>query len=71
MTCHPKRERSKALDVGRRENRTYVKLSGTIDSNLHELFEKERSERGLSVGKLLDAILWDRYGRPKLTYESE
>jgi hypothetical protein len=54
---------------GRRQTREYGKLSATLDFVLFEHFRSECSERKLSAGRLLDAILWDRYGRPELSYQ--
>jgi len=54
---------------GRRENRDYQKVSLTIDKILWAKFCQERDRRRVSSGRLMDAILWNRYGRPKLSYE--
>ena len=34
------------------------KLAGTVDSSLLELFESERKERGFTVSRMLDVVLW-------------
>ena len=56
---------------GRKENRRYERITITLDETLARLFTKEAKKRGLSEGKLMDAILWNRYGRPKLSYEEK
>lgn len=53
---------------GRRQVREYGKLSATVDNVLFELFRTECKERGLSAGRMLDAILWNHYNRPDLSY---
>ena len=50
------------------------KLAGTVDSALLELFESERKERGFSVSRMLDVVIWTYFsiGRPeppKLSFE--
>ncbi|MEW6347688.1 MAG: hypothetical protein AB1646_01385 [Thermodesulfobacteriota bacterium] len=54
---------------GRREARAWEKLTITVDTVLAERFKKECTEHSLSAGKMMDAILWARYGKPKLSYE--
>lgn len=59
----------KGKDVrGRKENRKYQRLTVGIDVVLAEKFTQEAKERGMSPGKLLDVILWNRYGWPTLSY---
>jgi hypothetical protein len=50
------------------------KLAGTVDSSLLELFESERRERGCSVSRMLDIIIWNYFSigqpePPKLSFE--
>ncbi|MGO9566714.1 MAG: hypothetical protein ACLP5H_04135 [Desulfomonilaceae bacterium] len=50
------------------------KLAGTVDAALLELFESERRQRGFSVSRMLDNIVWNYFsiGRPeppKLSFE--
>jgi hypothetical protein len=50
------------------------KLAGTVDSALLELFESERKERGCSVSRMLDIVIWNYFGigkiaPPKLSFE--
>jgi hypothetical protein len=50
------------------------KLAGTVDSSLLELFESERRERGCSVSRMLDIIIWNYFSMgqpepPKLSFE--
>lgn len=56
---------------GRKENRDYERITVAIDTELAALFKQEMSDKGLSSGKLLDRILWNRYGKPKLSYQDE
>jgi hypothetical protein len=50
------------------------KLAGTVDAALVELFESERRERGCSVSRMLDIVIWNYFGigrpaPPKLSFE--
>lgn len=54
---------------GRKEDRKYERLTVSLDSCLFERFKKELRARNLSAGKLMDVILWNRYGKPKLSYQ--
>ena len=56
---------------GRREDRVYKRYTPGIDVKLVPLFEHEMKKKGLSCGKLLDIILWNRYGKPNLSYMVE
>jgi hypothetical protein len=56
---------------GRKENRKYKRLTVAIDVNLAERFEAEMRSRNLSAGKLMDVILWNRYGKIPLSYHDE
>jgi len=56
---------------GRREDRAYKRYTAGIDVVLVPLFEQEMKKKGLSCGKLLDIILWNRYGKPNLSYMVE
>jgi hypothetical protein len=54
---------------GRKQNRIYGKLGATADAVLLELFNAEARSQGISTGRLMDTILWERYGKPILSYE--
>ncbi len=54
---------------GRKENRQYERITVTIDEKLADLFKQEMKARTLSAGKLMDVILWNRYSKPRLSYE--
>jgi len=56
--------------VGRKENRIYKRLTLTLDEALYDRFIEERNRLKVSSGRLADIILWQRYGKPKLSYES-
>jgi hypothetical protein len=45
------------------------RITGTVDPVLFNLFHDERYERGVTVSRLLDIILWQRYGEPQLSQE--
>jgi hypothetical protein len=53
---------------GRKEDREYERLTISLDKVLFGKFKKEMKSRNLSAGKLMDVILWNRYGKPKLSY---
>ena len=46
------------------------RLGVSIDSTLVDLFERERDSRGFTSSKLASYILWNRYGQPRLSFES-
>ncbi len=54
---------------GRKEDRKYDRITITIDEKLANLFRQEMKVRNLSAGRLMDVILWNRYNKPRLTYE--
>jgi hypothetical protein len=64
----PEPETLRGMGRGRKESRDYHRLTTAIDKELFKLFSRECKQRKLSTGKLLDAILWNRYGKPKLSY---
>jgi hypothetical protein len=58
----------------RRHTTQRGKLAGTVDGNLLDLFESERKERGCSVSRMLDIIIWNYFSigkpePPKLSFE--
>lgn len=57
--------------TGRKEDRKYTKMTITLDNVLAERLLSEAKKQRLSPGKILDSILWERYGRPRLTYQEE
>lgn len=46
-----------------------AKLQGTCDRALFELFEQDRQARGFNISQMLDFILFNYYGKPKLSFE--
>lgn len=54
---------------GKRRTRRYGRITVTVDESLLTLFEKEQRDRSLSASRLLDGILWTRYGKPSLSYQ--
>lgn len=47
------------------------KLQGTCDSELFELFEKDREARGLNTSQMLDFVLYNFYSHPPLDKTEE
>jgi len=45
------------------------RLTGTIDPVLYDLFQQERKARGVTVSRMLDITYWQRYNKPKLSFE--
>lgn len=56
---------------GKRRTRRYGRITVTVDESLLRLFEEEQRTRSLSASRLLDSILWTRYGKPSLSYQGE
>jgi len=54
---------------GKRRTRRYGRITVTVDESLLRLFENEQRDRSLSASRLLDGILWTRYGKPTLSYQ--
>lgn len=46
-----------------------VKIAGTTDPVLLELFENERKQRKISVSRMIDTVLWNYFRKPKLSFE--
>ncbi len=46
------------------------KLATTVDSVLFELI-KQRQQAGQQLSHILDSSLWNYFGRPKLSFESD
>jgi hypothetical protein len=45
------------------------RITGTVDPVLFRLFQQDREERGVTVSRMLDIVLWQIYGQPKLSFE--
>ena len=56
---------------GRKTTRKYENISTTIDSNLWALFTAKRKKLRTSAPRLMDTILWEYFGRPRLSFEKE
>ena len=56
---------------GRRQDRDYEKVTVTIDRLLWERFCQERDHLGVSSSRMMDVVLWQRYGKPRLSFEPE
>ncbi|MEW6530850.1 MAG: hypothetical protein AB1473_08455 [Thermodesulfobacteriota bacterium] len=48
-----------------------VKLQGTCDRALFELFEQDRRRRGYNISQMIDFILYNFYSKPELASGSE
>jgi len=47
-----------------------VKLQGTCDRALFQLFEEDRRQRGYNISQMIDFILYNFYNKPKLGFRS-
>lgn len=56
---------------GRRQEREYDRVSITVDKVLWRLFREEQQRLKIPAPRLLDSILWHRYGQPRLSFEVE
>lgn len=52
-------------------DRRWEKLAGTCDCELVRLFHRKRRELRLSVSQMLDYVLWNSFGKPRLSFQSE
>jgi hypothetical protein len=52
-------------------DRHWEKLAGTCDSELVRLFHEKRRELRLSVSQMLDYVLWNFFGKPRLSFQSK
>jgi hypothetical protein len=55
---------------GRVTDRLWEKLAGTCDCELVKLFHDKRRELRLSVSQMLDYVLWNFFGKPRLSFQS-
>jgi hypothetical protein len=55
----------------RRAKPKRAKLEGTCDKVLFDLFEDDRKTRKLSVPQMIDFILFNYYGKPKLSFQED
>jgi hypothetical protein len=56
---------------GRVTDRRWEKLAGTCDRELVRLFHDKRRELRLSVSQMLDYVLWNFLGKPRLSFQSK
>jgi hypothetical protein len=52
-------------------DRQWEKLAGTCDCELARLFHEKRRELRLSVSQMLDYVLWNFFGKPRLSFQSK
>jgi hypothetical protein len=50
-------------------DRRWEKLAGTCDCELVKLFHEKRRELRLSVSQMLDYVLWNFFGKPRLSFQ--
>jgi hypothetical protein len=72
--CPPSPPLPETVKGTRRHAIQRVKIAGTVDSNLLDLFEKERKERGYNTSRMLDVVLWNyfsigRPNKPQMSFE--
>jgi len=48
-----------------------VKIAGTVDKELHRLFQEWRQQKRISLSHALDTALWNFLGKPRLSFERE
>ena len=54
---------------GPRTKKEYERTSISLDSVLVDLIQKEATAKHEGVGRVIEAALWVRYGRPVLSYQ--
>ena len=52
-------------------DRRWLKLAGTCDCELVKLFHDYRRKLRLSVSQMLDYVLWNFFGKPRLSFQSK
>jgi hypothetical protein len=52
-------------------DRHWEKLAGTCDCELVRLFHGKRRELRLSISQMLDYMLWNFFGKPRLSFQSK
>lgn len=62
----PPREKIQTESGRKKDKRSWVKFSTSVNYKLNELFEQECKEKRLTRSQLLDAVLWSHYGKPDL-----
>jgi hypothetical protein len=55
----------------RATDRRWEKLAGTCDCELVKLFHEKRRELRLSASQMLDYVLWNFLGKPRLSFQSK
>ncbi len=55
----------------RNTDRRWEKLAGTCDCELVKRFHDERRKLRLSVSQMLDYVLWNFFGKPSLSFQSQ
>lgn len=67
----PESETVRGESRGNRKKRDYMRFTSTIDVALWDLLRKEQKKLKTTMPRLLDSILWHRYGKPKLSFEKD
>jgi uncharacterized FlaG/YvyC family protein len=55
----------------RKSARRFKKVGVTVDENVFARFDEEIKSSGRTASSLLEMILWNRYGKPELSYQTE
>lgn len=53
------------------KNRTYHRATLTIDTELWELLQHECKRLHILPPRLIDTLLWQYFGKPKLSFEKD
>ena len=59
----------KGLGHGPRTGKQYERTTVSLDKVLADLIHKEALGKHESIGRVVEAALWVRYGRPVLSYQ--
>ena len=72
LECNPpEQQHEMPPQPERNTDRRWEKLAGTCDCRLVERFHDERRKLRLSVSQMLDYVLWNFFGKPRLSFQSK
>jgi hypothetical protein len=72
LECTPvEPQQEKPPQPERVTDRRWEKLAGTCDCELVKLFHQQRRDLRLSVSQMLDYVLWNFFGKPRLSFQSK
>ena len=55
----------------RRNPRRYIRTTLTIDEQLWQMIQTECDRLNILPPKMIDSLIWNYFGKPKLSYEKE